>query len=90
MANLLTYSIAKSTNGDFKLKFTTKVNTLVAYSYDSRNNINIVTLTNGTNTTTSFEQVYNLTNNKLQISFRQPGGGSGTLGGDPDIIIENL
>lgn len=89
MGNLLTYSVAKSTSGDFKLNFTTKVNTLVAYSYDSRNNINIVTLTDGTNAVTSFEQEYSLTNNKLQISFRQPGGGSGTLGGDPDIIIED-
>jgi len=73
MGLLVTYDINKTGNGTFKLTFTTVANTEVSYSYDSRKNINSVTLTAGTNTETNFSKIYNTVNDRLEIRF-QPNG----------------
>jgi len=81
MGLLVTYDVDKTGNGTFKLNFTTVANTEVSYSYDSRKNINNITLTAGTNTETNFTKTYNTVNDRLEIRF-QPGG-------KPTIIIND-
>lgn len=89
MSLLQDYSISKTGKGTFQLNFTTAQDTEVSYSYDSKTNINSIALTAGKNSETKFSKDFKSVNAKLQISFRQNGASKRTLGGDPDVIIED-
>lgn len=91
MGQLVNYGVKKTASKTFELSFEVTLGTEVAYAYDKTTNINTITLTTGSGKDAKLTNTYKSTNGVLNLSFRQDNSGAlrRTLGGDPDIIIED-
>ena len=91
MGQLVTYGVTKTASNTFELSFEVTQGTEVAYAYDKLTNINTITLTTGLGRDTKLTKTYTSKNGVLNLSFRQENSGAlkRTLGGDPDIIIDD-